>query len=137
MQQNWADIGVNVEIVGNASASSDISAGNYGFFAYGYAYKTDFSYNQAHFTTANIGGSNGCHFSDPYVDEAFANADQETDSAKRAAIYKELTAYLTDASPIVPLFHKQNITAYDKNLTITNMADVNHQFVIYDWYWNA
>jgi len=137
VQSNWADIGVDVEIVGNSNASTDISGGNYGFFVYGYAYKTDFSYSQAHYTTANIGGSNGSHFSDSYVDEAFAKGDATTDPAERQAIYKDLTTYLVDQCPNIGIFKKNLVIAYDKDLYITLNSDVNHQYFFYDWYWTA
>lgn len=135
VQGNLADVGIQVEIVGNSNASTDISSANYGLFCYAYAYKTDFSYSQAHYTSKNIGGSNGSHFSDAYVDEAFAKGDAETDPEARKAIYKDLTTHIVDQAPNIPIFKKSIIIASDKNLYITVNGDVNHQYAFYQWSW--
>lgn len=135
IQSSLSDVGVKIEITGNDNASSDVPSGNYGLCVYGYAYKNDFSYSQAHYTTGNIGGSNGSHFSDAYVDEAFEKGDSETNPEKRKEIYKDLVTHLVDQCPNIPVFNKQLVMATDKNLNCNFLTDVNHQHVFYDWSW--
>lgn len=134
VQTNWQDIGVTVEIVGNANSSSDVPAGNYALFTYGYAYKGDFSYNQVHYSSNN-GDGNAHRFVDANVDEAFAAADSEQDPAVRKAIYKDLVTDLVDKCVDIPIFRRQSVLAWDKNLNANYYNDVNHMYYIYDWSW--
>lgn len=133
IQMNWKDIGVDIEIVGNANSSSDVPGGNYAIFTYGYAFKNDLSYNQIHYSTN--AGTNGGRFADAYVDEAFAKADVELDTAARAEIYKDLVTHLVDQCINIPIFRRQSIIAWDKSLKANFYTDVNHMYFVYDWSW--
>lgn len=133
VQMNWKDVGIDIEIVGNANSSSDVPNGNYAIFTYGFAFKSDLSYNQVHYSSNN--GLNSARFVDSYSDEAFAQADVEFDPAVRAEIYKDLVTHLVDQCVNIPIFRRQSIIAWDKNIKANFYTDVNHMYFVYDWSW--
>ncbi len=54
-------------------------------------------------------GANRGRFSDPVVDDLIEWAEQLSDTAQRAALYRELQQHLLDQLPYVPLWYEEHI----------------------------
>jgi len=66
------------------------------------------------------GSTNVARYSNPKVDELFAQARAELDGAKRADIYSEIDRILWDDMPRLPLYQRPGFIAYSAN--IVNVA---------------
>lgn len=134
-QKNLADIGVKVELQNTQTPDEDVESGNFAIMNQGASYRADFSYNECNYGTTGIGGNNYSQMSEPYVDEMFAKGAAETDPEKRKAIYKELIEWLVDYCPGIPIFHKQEIYVWNKNLNAKAHDSAPHPFFVYEWSW--
>ncbi|SDG87540.1 peptide/nickel transport system substrate-binding protein [Pseudomonas flavescens] len=65
-----------------------------------------------------LGGSNWGHYSNAKVDQALAEATEEFDDSRRAAILSDAAQVVSDDVGIIPLFHYQNIWAARKGLKV-------------------
>lgn len=65
-----------------------------------------------------LGGSNWGHYSNAKVDQALAEATEEFDDTRRAAILSDAAKVVSDDVGIIPLFHYQNIWAARKGLKV-------------------
>lgn len=135
-QQNLADIGVIIEIANTETPDEDVESGNYSIMNQGASYRADFSYTECNYGSVGIGGNNYSRMNEPWVDEMFKKGVIEQDPEKRKAIYKELIEYLVDYAPSIPIFHKQEIYAWTKNLNANAHDNANHPFYFYEWSWN-
>lgn len=135
-QQNLADIGVKLELRNTATPDEDAQSGNFALMNQGLSYRADFSYNVCHYGTVGLGGNNFSQMSDPWVDEMFKKGELETDPEKRKAIYKELIEYLVDYCPSIPIFHRQMIYVWAKDLNAVAHDSTVHPYYIYEWSWN-
>lgn len=134
-QNNLADIGVKVELQNTQTPDEDVESGNFAIMNQGATYRVDFSYNECNYGTIGIGGNNYSQMSEPYVDQMFEKGAIETDPAKRKAIYKELIEWLVDYCPGIPVFHKQEIYVWDKNLNANAHNSGMFPFFVYEWSW--
>jgi peptide/nickel transport system substrate-binding protein len=134
-QNNLADIGVNVELQNTQTPDEDVESGNFAIMNQGATYRSDFSYNECNYGTVGIGGNNYSQYSDPYIDEMFAKANKETDPEKRKAIYKELISYIADLCLGIPVFHKQEIYVWNKELNAKAHDSGMFPFFVYEWSW--
>jgi len=134
-QKNLADVGVTVELQNTQTPDEDVESGNFAIMNQGATYRSDFSYNEVNYGTIGIGGNNYSQMSDPYVDEMFAKGAASTDQEERKAIYKELIAYLIDFCPGIPVFHKQEIYVWNKNLNASAHDAGMFPFFCYEWSW--
>ncbi|MBV1759364.1 MAG: ABC transporter substrate-binding protein [Dethiosulfatibacter sp.] len=135
-QNNLADIGVKVELQSTQTPDEDVESGNFGIMNQGATYRVDFSYNECNYGTVGIGGNNYSQMSIPYVDEMFDKGAAESDPAKRQVIYKELIEYLVDYAPGIPVFHKQEIYVWNKDLNARAHDSGMFPFFVYEWSWN-
>jgi peptide/nickel transport system substrate-binding protein len=135
-QQNLKDIGVEIELVATETPDENAKKGDFVIMNEGISFKTDFSGNTNQYCTSGIGGLNWSQMSDPYVDEMFEKGNNETDPEKRKEIYRDLIAYLIDYCPSIPVFHKQSIFVWDKNLNANVYPDSNTPFYLPEWSWN-
>ena len=134
-QNNLADIGVVVELQNTQTPDEDVESGNFAMMNQGATYRTDFSYNECNYGTVGIGGNNYSQMSDPYVDEMFAKGAKEIDPVIRKQIYKELIEYLVDYCPGIPVFHKQEIYVWNKDLNASAHDSGMFPFFVYEWSW--
>lgn len=134
-QNNLAEIGVKVELQNTQTPDEDVESGNFAIMNQGATYRTDFSYNECNYGTIGIGGNNYSQMNEPYVDEMFAKGALETDPAKRQAIYKELIEFLVDYCPGIPVFHKQEIYVWSKDLNAKAHSSGMFPFFVYEWSW--
>jgi len=134
-QKNLADIGVVVELQNTQTPDEDVESGNFAIMNQGATYRSDFSYNEANYGTVGIGGNNYSQYSDPWIDEMFAKAAAETDPEQRKVIYKELIDYIVDLCLGIPVFHKQEIYVWSKNLNAKAHDSGMFPFFCYEWSW--
>lgn len=57
----------------------------------------------------------------------------ETDSEKRVTIYQEFHDKIMDTACKIPLLHRVNLFAWNKDLNVVNVPDY---YEVYDWSWN-
>ena len=96
MQQQLNEVGFNIEIlqvdvpelIRRYVDETDFDI----FYNAGGVFRADPSISGTYFDTANFtpGGGNGSHYSNPRVDELFAQGKAQTDQAERKATYTEL-----------------------------------------------
>ena len=98
MQQNFADVGITIELRNTSTPDEDAESGNFALMTQTLSYRADFSYNVCHYGSVGIGGNNFCQMKDAWVDEMFAKAESEQDSEARKDIYREITAPLSPCS---------------------------------------
>ena len=135
-QQNLKDIGVNVEIIATETPDEDCVAGDYHIMNEGQGYAYEFANNMVQYSSSGINGSNFGQWGDSYADEMWEKVFAEPDRNARLELYKDLVAYIIDACPTLPIFHRQAMYLYSKDLNASFYNDSGHPYRIYDWSWN-
>lgn len=135
MQQNFADVGITIELRNTSTPDEDAESGNFALMTQTLSYRADFSYNVCHYGSVGIGGNNFCQMKDAWVDEMFAKAESEQDEEVRKDIYRELIAYLVDYCPSIPLFHHELVYAWNSQLNATVHDSAVHPYYCYEWSW--
>lgn len=117
IQANLKAIGLDIEIqtVEPATLKTECVSGNQGLYLWRWNEdsKVDFVFRDLFCTGSK---SNYSHYSDPKVDELTDTVLTEKDPEKRLAASEELQTYIVEAVPQVPLYIKNLIIAYNKNL---------------------
>ncbi len=117
IQANLKEIGLDVEIqtVEPATLKTECARGTQGMYLWRWNEdsKVDFVYRDLFYTGS---GSNYSHYSDPKVDDLTDKVLTEKDPEKRLSYSKELQEYLVEDVPQVPLYIKNLVIAYNKNL---------------------
>ena len=135
MQQNFADVGITIELRNTSTPDEDAESGNFALMTQTLSYRADFSYNVCHYGSVGIGGNNFCQMKDAWVDEMFAKAESEQDEEVRKDIYRELIAYLVDYCPSIPLFHHELVYVWNSQLNATVHDSSVHPYYCYEWSW--
>lgn len=136
IQQNWADIGVTVELVANENIDSDAPAGNFQIATEGGTYTSDMAFMSAMYATSGIGSNNYSRYSNERVDELFSLADATTDSNERAAYYKEICEITAEDALCIPVQHKEIPYVWYKDLNAVVHLSSAHPWYVYEWSWN-
>ena len=117
IQQNWEEIGVNVELTNqewavflNTRQQGDYQIARHGWIGY---YIDPMTFLDLWVTG---GGNNDCGFSNARYDELIAAAKVETDSAKRLEMLREAEDILMDEMPILPIYYYTTVTAANENV---------------------
>lgn len=117
IQANLKEIGMDIEIqtVEPATLKTECINGTQGLYLWRWNEdsKVDFVFRDLFYTGS---GSNYSHYSDPKADELTDQVLTEKDPEKRLKASQELQEYLVEAVPQVPLYIKDLIIAYNKNL---------------------
>ena len=117
IQQNWEEIGVNVELTNQEWAVflNTRQQGDYQIARHGWIgdYIDPMTFLDL-WTTG--GGNNDCGFSNARYDELIAAAKVETDSAKRLEMLREAEDILMDEMPILPIYYYTTVTAANENV---------------------
>ena len=117
IQQNWEEIGVNVELTNQEWAVflNTRQQGDYQIARYGWIgdYIDPMTFLDLWVTG---GGNNDCGFSNARYDELIAAAKVETDSAKRLEMLREAEDILMDEMPILPIYYYTTVTAANENV---------------------
>ncbi len=117
IQQNWAEIGVNVELSNQEWAVflNTRQQGDYQIARHGWIgdYVDPMTFLDLWVTD---GGNNDSGFSNEKYDELIAAAKVETDAAKRLEILREAEDILMDEMPIFPIYYYTTVTAANDNV---------------------
>lgn len=117
IQAMLKEIGLDIEIqvVEPATLKTECNKGTQGLFLWRWNEdsKVDFVYRDLYYTGSP---SNYHHFSDPRADELTDLVLTEKDPEKRLQYSQELQTYLVEQCPQVPLYIKDLVIAYNKNL---------------------
>ena len=117
IQQNWEEIGVNVELTNQEWAVflNTRQQGDYQIARHGWIgdYIDPMTFLDLWVTG---GGNNDCGFSNARYDELIAAAKVETDSAKRLEMLREAEDILMDEMPILLIYYYTTVTAANENV---------------------
>jgi len=101
---------------------SGVNGGQAQIFLFGWT--GDFG-DTANFLNVHFGQFNGQFgFNDPKLFDLLGRADQETDVAKRAALYQQASIYVMQMLPMVPYVHTTVAVGLRKNVTGYRMSPV-------------
>ena len=136
-QSSVMELGCTVELVGmdSTAMTAEILAGNFDMATPGQSFSTDFAYASRQYTTEGIGSGNYERYSNPTVDELFKQAEGETDSEKRLELYGEIISIVTEDAVGIPLFHKNLMFAWNKDLNCVVHPDSSYPYFVYNWSW--
>lgn len=117
LQQNWAEIGINVELTNQEWAVflNTRQQGDYQIARHGWIgdYVDPMTFLDLWTTD---GGNNDTGFSNARYDELIAAAKVETDSEKRLEMLREAEDILMDEMPILPIYNYTTVTAANENV---------------------
>ncbi len=138
LQQQWAKIGVDVEIVvmERSALFEDADNGKLPMATFGSVdHILDASIPLDAMDSKNFGaGSNYSFYSNPEYDELNAQQNAETDPEKRKEIIKEMLLILKEDVPRIPLFFQVNNIAYSKDITgVECYASSLYNFYEFKW----
>ena len=137
VQQNWADVGIKINLRANDNIDSDAPDGNFSIGTEGGTYTADMSFMSIIYGTEGIGGNNYSRYSNPEVDELFAEADATTDQAVRLANYKKICEIVSEDACYIPIQHKQIPYVWYSDLNAVVHLSSAHPWYCYEWSWNA
>ena len=117
IQQNWEEIGVNVELTNQEWAVflNTRQQGDYQIARHGWIgdYIDPMTFLDLWVTG---GGNNDCGFSNARYDELIAAAKVETDSAKRLEMLREAEDILMDEMPVIPVYFYTTVMAWNDDV---------------------
>jgi peptide/nickel transport system substrate-binding protein len=138
LQQQWADVGFNVSLLQVDSAELNrklVTDGEYDLYiGGGGVYGAEPSICAKYYLTANFapGGANNTHYSNPEVDQLFADGRAIGDEAERKAIYTQIAQILNEELPSIFLWSPNtNFAVNTRLLGFEAPAYVNNRL------WNA
>lgn len=139
LQAQLRKIGINLEfeLMERAAFLQDVTTDcNYDITLYmftaGYIDADYVLYGRMH--SSNIGGSNYIKYNNPAVDELLDKARASSDSEERKALYWQISEYVRDEVPFIPLFTDNVCIAANSKLTGV-MPNVNEIHLVYDYAW--
>jgi len=135
IQQSLSDVGIVVKLhtMDTSAVIQDMKAGNYTMGTGGMACDPQVGF-LARFCHSRMIQSSAVKFGDPWIDSKLDASDRELDTAKRAALIKEVNDYVMDSAALLPVFYKTTPYAYASGLT--GNFDLNFYY-IYNFGWNA
>ena len=117
IQQNWAEIGVNVELTNQEWAVflNTRQQGDYQISRHGWIgdYVDPMTFLDMWVTG---GGNNDCGFSNAEYDKLISDAKVETDAAKRTEMLRKAEDILMDEMPLIPIYYYTNVRAWNDNV---------------------
>jgi peptide/nickel transport system substrate-binding protein len=135
LQQNLADVGITATIETREFSSylSDVMKGNYTIGVLALALDPDMDAYSVLYTTATINNLNMARYSNPAVDELFAQGKITIDTQKRKDIYRQIIQIVQDDAVYAPCFNSIVPIAYDKNLFYMTYTSMSVR--LYECYW--
>lgn len=134
LQEMWSQIGVHVSI--QAADNVDTSGGNYSMRTTGIGFTSDMATSAEKYTTSGIGSANYARYSNARVDELFTIAAASSDTAERAACYKEICEIVQEDCPYLCIQNKQIPYVWAKDLNAKVYPSNSSPWFIFDWSWN-
>lgn len=123
IQQNWAKIGVNVELTNQEWAVfiNTRQQGDYQIARHGWIgdYIDPMTFLDLWVTN---GGNNDCGFSNSEYDSLIANAKIETDYNKRLEMLRKAEDILMDEMPVLPIYYYTTVIAWNSNVKNVNVS---------------
>jgi peptide/nickel transport system substrate-binding protein len=121
LQEQLRDVGINMEIRSNESATffADVIAGNFQMYSARWVGGTDdpdFFNLVFHSKMIPMKGANRGHYTNSRVDELIDFARRELDLEKRKQAYHEIQRIVSEELPYVSLFHRENVCIYNQRL---------------------
>ena len=117
IQQNWAEIGVNVELTNQEWAVflNTRQNGEYEFARHGWIgdYSDPMTFLDMWVTG---GGNNDCGFSNAEYDKLINDAKVEIDLTKRTEMLRKAEDILMDEMPIVPIYYYTTVMGWKENV---------------------
>lgn len=107
---------MEIETLDYATHLNAIMSGDYEAAIQGYTASNMYAYNVGLYHSSAIDAANLARIDDPKVDSLIQQAKTQLDSTQREATFTELSEYLNDWTPFVPLYQTVVIKAYDKDL---------------------
>lgn len=123
LQESLSQINCKLELRNSETTSSDGPSGNFTMMSGGGGFMTDAAYLDRRYCTSYIGSGNTSRYSNERVDELFKLAESETDQSKRLEYYHEMTQLVTEDAPNIPVFHKQQMWVWNKDLNANPHVD--------------
>ena len=132
IQQNWAEIGVNVELTNQEWAVflNTRQQGDYEIARHGWVgdYIDPMTFLDLWTTD---GGNNDAGFSNAEYDELSAAAKVETDSDKRNELLRQAEDILMDEMPILPIYYYTTVTAANENVKDVHISTLGKIYFKY------
>ena len=132
IQQNWAEIGVNVELTNQEWAVflNTRQQGDYEIARHGWVgdYIDPMTFLDLWTTD---GGNNDAGFSNARYDELIAAAKVETDSDKRNELLRQAEDILMDEMPILPIYYYTTVTAANENVKDVHISTLGKIYFKY------
>lgn len=127
VQSELSEIGITctIESLDGNSLVSDCFTGNFTMCDMGQSMTLDYDFMRTFYHSDYVDGMNMARFSDPKIDELFAQGASETDKDARLAIYKEIEDLTQEACAYIPLYNLQTTTAWNKDLNFTYSVNGN------------
>ena len=122
IQEQWRQIGIQSEILQVDSVELNrryVEENDFDiFYNAGGVFRADPNISSAYFTTEAFtpNGGNGSHYSNPQVDELFAQGKASKDLDERKRIYTELARILNDELPWIFLWSPNSLYAFTNDL---------------------
>ncbi|MDR2742241.1 MAG: ABC transporter substrate-binding protein [Treponema sp.] len=137
VRQNLAALGVNItlDILEFNTWITRYYRGDYQIACGGhYMNIKDMNYLGLFYESVNINQGNSARYSNPVVDELFAEARRGLDAEKRRALYKRAVDILQDDAPYAVFANSPVIRAYRRNLRIAHTY--SHSIYVRDISWD-
>lgn len=137
IQSNLKDVlGIESEVVSMDLATylSETAAGNFTGFIGGYTSSEMMSFLKGVYLSENINSSNKTRTNDPKLDELINKACATPDQGEREKVLQEVTAYLNDMCPQIPLYQDSTLSAHNSALQGTFIT-AGGEFWVSEWYW--
>ena len=134
-QSNFAAVGITstVEMAESSAYITDCINGNFSIGVMGVGLGSDYAMFDQIYATQFIDNLNLARYSNPEVDELFAQGVATVDKEERKAIYSRLIDIVQEDAVYIPIFFRQSPIAYDKNL---NAKTYLSSTPYYEWSWN-
>ena len=113
---------------------NDLTNGTYGISALTMTLEGDTQMLEMAFCTDYIGTANNARYSDPEMDELFAEARVETDSTKRAELFYNILEKAQEEAIYAPICNPLTIFAYNSNLQVPEIP-YEGLYSLYDFSW--
>ena len=138
-QSNLLAVGIqcDIEMAETSAYVTDCTNGNFGIAVMGSSMGNDFAMFDMPYASQYIDSNNYARYSNPEVDDLFAQGVATVNPDERLAIYSQLIEIVQDDAVYVPIFFRQSPVAYDKNLnTKFYEASGLSTALYYEWSWS-
>lgn len=136
IQNDLAQVGLNVtiEVLEFNAYLSKLMGGDYGISVLAMSLEGSTQEFELAFEGKYIGGANNARYSDPEVDQWFADAVAAVDESARYDIYNKIFTKVQEDAVYVVLYNTEGLYAHSTSLVCHPFA-LEGRFYIYDFAW--